>query len=124
MHVNSATQNQVVIRFTITEGDHSYSDALYFSQEEYSTLTESEITALQQERFNNWRKVVETPAPEPTAEEIAERVEAIARQQLDAQQQLLAMATPDRALEILDAQSALIAEQRAQIAALEAQKGA
>ena len=32
--ITSTPQEQVVIRFTVTEGDHNYSDALYFTPTE------------------------------------------------------------------------------------------
>lgn len=55
-----------------------FSDALYFSESEYATKQRSEIDALKQARMDNFKYVVEHPAPvvKPTKAELrAQRAE-------------------------------------------------
>lgn len=50
-----------------------FQDALWFTQEEYAKLTQADIDKMQQERIDNWIKIVTTLAPEPTeAEKLAQ----------------------------------------------------
>lgn len=51
---------RVIFEFESKYGN--YRDALYL--EENHLLTEEEIAALKQERFDNWLKAIETPAEE------------------------------------------------------------
>jgi hypothetical protein len=61
----------VKIDFEMTHSTYGvYRDALYLP--EGHGLSDEEIKAMQQERFDNWVKVIETPAP---AEEVAPVVE-------------------------------------------------
>ncbi len=62
---------QVIFREETSHG--AYQDALWFSQAEYDALTPETLAAMKQARIDNWIKVVTTPAPEPTAEELASR---------------------------------------------------
>lgn len=113
--ISSDQSNQVVIRFTVTEGDHSYSDALYFTPEEYAAQTPDTIAAMQQARFNNWRAIVTAPPVEQTPEMLQAQIDSLTQQQRDTQAQLLAIAPDDVMLPILQEQASLIA---GQIAAL------
>ena len=78
--IKSTPQEQVVVRFTITEGDHSYSDALYFERPAYTALSDQELEAMQRARFENWLAVINAPRPEPEGpvvlsdEEYAQRI--------------------------------------------------
>ena len=73
----------VKIDFTKSSGRYSYSDALIFTQEEYATLTEDQIEAMKQARFDKWYAIVTYV---PTAEEIAAaQAEAEAQALLDGQ---------------------------------------
>ena len=49
-------------RFEFASQYGDYKDALVMTQQEYDALTEAEISALKQERFDNWLKIFETPA--------------------------------------------------------------
>jgi hypothetical protein len=42
----------------------TFRDALWFTQEEYDALTPENILTLQQERFDNWEALVNSPPTE------------------------------------------------------------
>jgi hypothetical protein len=75
------SQQNVQIRFTVREGDHEYTDALYFTPEEFAALTEEQLEAMKVRRFENWKAIVTTPRPEPTEEEKAAQLEALKAEQ-------------------------------------------
>jgi len=52
------TRERVQVKFTWKAGDMSYSDALYFSPEEYAKLTTEDIEKLKMERMKNWAETV------------------------------------------------------------------
>lgn len=60
----------VQIKFTIEHKDYpSYTDALYFTIEDYNKLDLSEIESLKNARWEKWRDQIDTPpAPEPNDE--------------------------------------------------------
>jgi len=58
----------VKIDFTKSNGRYSYSDALIFTQEDYAALTEDQIEAMKQARFDKWYAIITYV---PTPEEIA-----------------------------------------------------
>lgn len=64
-------------RFTIED----YSDALVKTIEEYEAMTPEDIEREKQERFDNWKRVIEEasnqPVVEPTKEELQERLDAV-----------------------------------------------
>lgn len=59
-------EDQVFIqhRFTITEDDKTYSDAIVLPIDEYNALTSKQIETLKQDRFDNWKTAISTPPPE------------------------------------------------------------
>lgn len=65
------SQTNVQVRFTIKDGDHEYTDALYLTPEEHERMTPEDIEARQQERFNNWKAVVTAPPVELSDEQKA-----------------------------------------------------
>jgi hypothetical protein len=54
-------QTSVQVRFTVKDGDHEYTDALYFAPEEHAALTPEAIEAMQTARFANWKSIVTAP---------------------------------------------------------------
>lgn len=50
-------------KFTINQQGYSYTDALYFSKEEYDQLSVSDIEAMEQSRFDNWLTYIR-PSPQ------------------------------------------------------------
>lgn len=56
----------MIIEFTITKNNHTYSDALILADDH--TFTDAEIEAMKQARFDNWYKIITTPA-EPMQDE-------------------------------------------------------
>lgn len=42
----------------------SYSDAIVMSEEEYNKLSEEDIAAIKQQRFDNWINHIENPEPD------------------------------------------------------------
>lgn len=61
-------EGMIQIAFTISEGDFSYSDALWLPADH--TFTEEQIEVMKRERFDNWKTVISTPPPGPTNEEL------------------------------------------------------
>jgi len=57
--------NKVQIIFERTSTTNmTFRDALWFTQEEYDALTPENILTLQQERFDNWEALVNSPPTE------------------------------------------------------------
>lgn len=81
--------HRVEVRFTISEGDFTYSDALYFSPEEYAQLSGAMLQSLQRARFDSWKSSILTArAVEPTKADMQGRLDAIAaeKETLEAQE--------------------------------------
>lgn len=98
----------VVVRFTI--GD--YSDALHFAnQADRDQYSAEQIEAMCQARYDNWLAVINAPRPEPTAEEVQAQIDGLVQQQLATQDQIITLAPPEVAVQILEAQTTIIAEQ-------------
>ena len=58
--------NKVQIIFERTSiTNMTFRDALWFTQAEYDALTPENILTLQQERFDNWEAIVNSPPTEP-----------------------------------------------------------
>ena len=57
----------IKIDFEITDGVHTYKDALHL--EDDNQFTESEIEQMKQDRFNRWVTVI-TSIPEPIIEAV------------------------------------------------------
>lgn len=115
MEIQSTVTEQVVVRFTVTDGDHSYSDALYFTPEEHAALDEKEIEAQQQKRFENWKTVVTAPPRKITDEEKQAQIVSL-KEQLDATRDAILSALPDEAkkLAFLKERAAITAAQIAE----------
>ena len=58
---------KVNFRKVSEDGKHKYQDALHFSQQEYEALTEAQIEAMKQERFDNWYAIITDPTPVDTS---------------------------------------------------------
>jgi hypothetical protein len=54
---------QIIFERTSTNG-MTFRDALWFSQAEYDALTPENILTLQQERFDNWEAITNSPPTE------------------------------------------------------------
>jgi len=52
--------SDVMIRFSREYQGLKFQDALNLTQKEYDTLTREQILKMQDERFNNWIKIIET----------------------------------------------------------------
>lgn len=62
---------KVQVIFERTYTGQIYRDALWFSEQEYTALTQEEILAMQDQRLNNWITFINTPSTEEVpAEEI------------------------------------------------------
>lgn len=60
MPYGSGTREKIQVKFTWKAGDMSYSDALYFTPEQYEKLTPDEIEKMKLERMTNWANTVNT----------------------------------------------------------------
>ena len=64
---------QVQVIFEKTDGNQTYRDAIWMSEEEYTTTASSTIDSIKQERFDNWLAIInamptEAPADVPAEE--------------------------------------------------------
>jgi hypothetical protein len=64
---------QVQVIFEKTDGNQTYRDAIWMSEEEYANTASSTIDSIKQERFDNWLAIInamptEAPADVPAAE--------------------------------------------------------
>jgi hypothetical protein len=64
----------ISFRFEMGEAPLLYSDALVMTQEAYDALTPEQITTLQQERYDRWLAIINTP---PSESEIAVEPEVV-----------------------------------------------
>jgi hypothetical protein len=55
---------QVQIIFEKSQGDQTYRDAIWMTQEEYDASVSTDIDALKQQRFDNWLAIVNAPPTE------------------------------------------------------------
>ena len=72
--INQIDGKVQVIFEKIDDLNVSYRDMLWFTQEVYDTLTQAEIDAMKQERFDNWVNlradwVINPPVEEPVTDE-------------------------------------------------------
>lgn len=93
MDIQNEEVQQYVVKYTVKEGDHTYTDALYFTAEEWAEATPESIEAEQQRRFQNWLSFLSTPVPELTEEEKAAHLESLKQQQENLAAQI-ALLTP------------------------------
>lgn len=56
---------KIQLQFTVKTSYGEYSDALYFTIEQYLSLSKNDIDKLKQERVDQWIKFLETPQPPP-----------------------------------------------------------
>ncbi|MDO8487896.1 MAG: hypothetical protein Q7S31_01095 [bacterium] len=57
---------EVQLRFEREYNGLKFQDALNLTQKEYDSLTKEEILKMQDERFNNWVKIITAPPVEET----------------------------------------------------------
>jgi hypothetical protein len=56
---------QVQVIFEKGEDPYIYRDALYFTPEDYAALTEADIEAMQEARYQGWITHINTPVEDP-----------------------------------------------------------
>lgn len=84
---------QIQYRFTIVDEEtgSSFSDALYLPLDEWP-VDETTLEKMKQERFDNWKKAINTPSDPPPVEEqiaqIEEQIESLEQQKESLQAQL------------------------------------
>jgi hypothetical protein len=54
----------MIIDFTITQNNHTFSDALILADDH--TFTDKEIEAMKQARFDNWYAIITAPTQDLT----------------------------------------------------------
>lgn len=52
-----------MVKFTITEGDKTFTDALYYDLGAYPSIPKQTIEAAKQGRFDNWKIEIAKPQP-------------------------------------------------------------
>lgn len=85
-----ADQIFVQHRFTLVQNGQSLTDALVLPIGEYNALSAAQITALKQQRFDNWQNLIKNP-PAPVEPSKAEKLVTIDKDllSLDEQKQTL-----------------------------------
>lgn len=74
--------------FRIDRDGHSFADAICLPKEEFEKLTEADIEAIKEERFQNWLTVINTTQPEvPPEQQLVDVESQIAS--LDEQKEML-----------------------------------
>lgn len=51
--------------FELTDGVYTLRDAICFTQEEWAQVTDEQLTALQQQRWDAWYAAINAPQPDP-----------------------------------------------------------
>lgn len=69
-------QIKVQVLFTEETAHGSFTDALYFTQEEFATKTQGDIDALKTERVNNYVTAIDEAKNAPVVEPTKEQLEA------------------------------------------------
>ena len=80
---------RIQVLFTTEEGGQSFTDALYFTPEEFAEKSQADIDAAKSARCAAWQEQLAKPAVEPTKAELEESAADLARQ-LDAVQTKIA----------------------------------
>lgn len=116
--IDTTAAQQVIVKYTVRDQatGREFTDAIYYTPEQYLKVTPEDIEAEQQRRYANWVAVITAPPVEPTAEQKAEHVEMLKQQQLAAQDQILRAVSPEDALVIMDRQLEIIRQQRDELA--------
>lgn len=68
---------QVKIDFKKTDGTYTLQDAIYFSKEQYDSMTETDIEAEKTRRFENWLAIITAPPVETPIEPTPQLVDTI-----------------------------------------------
>lgn len=101
----------VVVAFEYPDG---FRDALHFAnQAERDAWTPEMIEAECELRHAAWLAAINTPRPEPTAEEVQAQLDALVAQQEATQEQIVTLAPPEVVVPILEGQQLKLAEQLA-----------
>lgn len=58
----------VTIEFEKTDGTYTLVDAIVVTDAEYAALTQADIEAMEQKRFDDWLAIITAPEPEPINE--------------------------------------------------------
>lgn len=61
---------QVQVIFEKTDGNQTYRDAIWISEEEYANTASSTIESIKQERFDNWLAIITAMPTEAPVEEL------------------------------------------------------
>jgi hypothetical protein len=82
----AADQVEIQVKFSekvnVNGQDITYSSALYFTPEQYSSITPDELAAMKADRVANWKNMLENPPVpvEPTPEQLKAELETIPSQ--------------------------------------------
>ena len=87
---STTTPLKIQYRIKVQTEIGEFNDALYFTKEEWSKLTQEELAAMVKKRVDNWVNIIKHPAPvaEPTKEELQAQAEQMQMQIEDMQRQL------------------------------------
>ena len=62
--VTELPSGYVSIEFTLGEDPYVLTDAIVMTQEEYDSMTPEQITAMEQQRYDDWYAIVTAPPEE------------------------------------------------------------
>ncbi len=82
---------KVMVKFTITEGKLSYTDALYYDLAIYPSIPKATIDSAKQSRFDTWKTELAKPHPpldiDKTIADIQTQIDLLTQQKAAYQQQ-------------------------------------
>jgi len=73
--MTNTQETRIQVTFRVNTPKGTYQDALWFTKEEYDKKTQAEIDVMKQERIDKWIKIVSTPTPELTLEDIQREID-------------------------------------------------
>lgn len=94
-------QVSIQYKFTIERDGLRFTDALYFSPEEYQAKKSEDIEALKEQRFTNFKAVVTAKPPELTKEQLLAQV---AEEKKAIEEQLVAVTARETELNAVKAE--------------------
>lgn len=68
LEINVLEDGRISVPYSRTRGTNTFTDAIVLSQEDYDALTEEQITAMMDARFDKWYNYINPPQVAPETE--------------------------------------------------------
>ena len=75
--INTEIQEQIVVKFTVDDGDDIFPGALVLKKSEYDLLSPESLEVMQTEKYNEWKTARTPPTPEELAAQQVARLASI-----------------------------------------------